>query len=87
MGAGLVAANLAAALSRNQPGVALVCADLEGSVIPEMVGLPPGPGLTDMLAGDKLADGRPLGLPRLAKAPRLRLITPGSAAGQAEDLP
>jgi capsular polysaccharide biosynthesis protein/MinD-like ATPase involved in chromosome partitioning or flagellar assembly len=94
-GTGLVAANLAVALSRNQPDVTLVCANLEGSPIPDMVGLPPGPGLTDMLAGDMLAgdmlaDGTPAGAtgPRLAAAPRLRLIRPGSAAGaEAEDLP
>ena len=89
-GTGLVAANLAVALSRNQPDVTLVCANLEGSAIPDMVGLPPGPGLTDMLADDMLADGTPAAEagPRLAAAPRLRLITPGSAAGaEAEDLP
>ena len=33
-GTGLVAANLAVALSRNQPDVTLVCANLEGSAIP-----------------------------------------------------
>jgi uncharacterized protein involved in exopolysaccharide biosynthesis/Mrp family chromosome partitioning ATPase len=99
-GTGLVAANLAVALSRNQPDVTLVCADLEGSAIPDMVGLPPGPGLTDMLAGDmlagdqlagdQLADGGPAAEagPRLAVAPRLQLIMPGWAAGaEAEDLP
>ena len=94
-GTGLVAANLAVALSRNQPDVTLVCANLEGSAIPDMVGLPSGPGLTDMLAGDMLADdtlangGPAAGAgPRLAAAPRLRLIMPGSAAGaEAEDLP
>ena len=104
-GTGLVAANLAVSLSRNQPDVTLVCANLEGSAIPDMVGLPPGPGLTDMLAGDMLpghllaghllpghllADGGPAAEsgPRLAAAPRLRLIMPGSAAGdEAEDLP
>jgi capsular polysaccharide biosynthesis protein/MinD-like ATPase involved in chromosome partitioning or flagellar assembly len=83
-GASLVAANLAAALSRNQPDVTLVCADLEGSVIPDMVGLPSEPGLTDVLAGGELADdaGR-----RLATAPRLRVISPGSDAGlDAEDI-
>jgi capsular polysaccharide biosynthesis protein/Mrp family chromosome partitioning ATPase len=94
-GTGLVAANLAVALSRNQPDVTLVCADLDGSAIPDMVGLPPGPGLTDMLAGDilagdQLADGGPAAEagPRLPVAPRLRLIMPGWGAGaEAEDLP
>ena len=51
-GASMVAANLAVALSRNQPDVTLICADLEDSVYPAMVGLPYGPGLTELLAGD-----------------------------------
>ncbi len=83
-GASMVAANLAVALSRNQPDVRLVCANLEGSVIPDMVGLPPGPGLTDLLADEVPAGnaGR-----RLTVAPRLRVITPGSTAGmEAGDL-
>lgn len=83
-GTGLVAANLAVALSRNRPDVTLVCANLESSVIPDMVGLPAAPGLTDLLAGAAHPEnvGR-----RLSTAPRLRVITPGSAAGiEAEDL-
>jgi Mrp family chromosome partitioning ATPase len=83
-GASLVAANLAASLSRNQPDVTLVCADLEGSVIPGMVGLPRGRGLTDWLAAGSsaVAIGDPV-----AVAPRLRVIVPGLAAlGEAEDL-
>ncbi len=51
-GAGLVAANLAVALSRYQPEVTLVCANVEGSVIPDMVGLSAAPGLTDLLADE-----------------------------------
>ena len=83
-GASLVAANLAAALSRNQPDVTLICADLEDSGISELTGLPSGPGLTDLLAG-----GIPVGDTEqwLAAAPRLRVITPGSSAGpDAEDI-
>ena len=83
-GASMVAANLAVALSRNQPDVTLICADLEDSVIPAMVGLPHGPGLTDLLAGDaKPGDaGEPV-----AVAPRLRVIRPGVAVGtDAEDM-
>jgi capsular polysaccharide biosynthesis protein/MinD-like ATPase involved in chromosome partitioning or flagellar assembly len=83
-GVSLVAANLAVSLSRNQPDVTLVCADLEGSVIPAMVDLPSGPGLTDLLAA-----GSPSGDAgvQVAVAPRLRVITPGSAAGiETEDL-
>src|SRR2546430_4156909 len=82
-GASLVAANLAVALSRNQPDVTLVCADLEGSVIPDMVGLLSAPGLTDVLSGSERATdaGR-----RLTVAPRLQVIPPGSDAGlTAED--
>jgi capsular polysaccharide biosynthesis protein/Mrp family chromosome partitioning ATPase len=80
-GTSLVAANLAAALSRLHPDVTLVCADLEESVIPELIGVRPGRGLTDVLAGDVPAEdaGR-----HPAAAPRLTVITPGSAS--AEDL-
>jgi Mrp family chromosome partitioning ATPase len=76
-GVSLVAANLAVSLSRNQPDVTLVCADLEGSLIPAMVGLPSGPGLTELLAA-----GSPAGHAgqQVAVAPRLRVITPGSTA-------
>jgi Mrp family chromosome partitioning ATPase len=83
-GSGLVAANLAAALSRSQADVTLICADLEESVIPGMFGLPPGPGLTDILTRNVPASA--VGN-RLARTPRLELILPGSAAGQqAEEL-
>lgn len=82
-GTSLAAANLAVALSRNQPDVMLVCADLEGSVIPAMAGLPSGPGLTDVLAGTVTAEEAER---RMTAAPRLKVITPGSAAAEAEDL-
>jgi uncharacterized protein involved in exopolysaccharide biosynthesis len=82
-GTSLVAANLAVALSRNQPDVTLICADLEDSAIPGMVGLPAGPGLTDMLTNHGLPEGD-AGCP-VAVAPRLRVITPGSAAGMNAD--
>jgi succinoglycan biosynthesis transport protein ExoP len=82
-GASMVAANLAAALSRHQPDVTLVCGDLEGSVIPQMAGLRSGRGLTDVLAGDVPVEavGR-----QPAAAPRRTLITPGTAGTEAEDL-
>jgi succinoglycan biosynthesis transport protein ExoP len=82
-GASMVAANLAAALSRHQPDVTLVCGDLEGSVIPQMAGLRSGRGLTDVLAGDVPVEavGR-----HPAAAPRLTVITPGTAGTEAEDL-
>jgi capsular polysaccharide biosynthesis protein/Mrp family chromosome partitioning ATPase len=80
-GTSLVAANLAAALSRLHPDVTLVCADLEDSVIPELIGVRSGRGLTNVLAGDVPAEdvGR-----HPAAAPRLTVITPGSA--RSEDL-
>jgi uncharacterized protein involved in exopolysaccharide biosynthesis/MinD-like ATPase involved in chromosome partitioning or flagellar assembly len=83
-GTGLVAANLAAALSRNQPDVTLVCANLEASAIPDLTGLEAGPGLTDVLDGLPAAEAGQA----VTGAPRLRLVTPGTAAGpEAEDLP
>jgi capsular polysaccharide biosynthesis protein len=78
-GVDLVAANVAIALSRYEPAVTLVCADLEGSVIPAMVGLPSAPGLTDLLAA-RTPNGSP-GRP-MTVTPRLRVIAPGSAAGR-----
>jgi capsular polysaccharide biosynthesis protein len=79
-GTSLVAANLAVALSRLQPDVTLVCADLEESVIPELIGVRPGRGLGDVLAGDMAAEdaGR-----HPAAAPRLTVITPGAASAEA----
>jgi Mrp family chromosome partitioning ATPase len=81
-GTSLVAANLAAALSRNHPSVTLVCADLEQSSITDMVGLPLGPGLTDILASGVPA--REVGH-RLTAVTRLHVITPGSVPGQEAD--
>ncbi|HET9969251.1 MAG TPA: Wzz/FepE/Etk N-terminal domain-containing protein [Streptosporangiaceae bacterium] len=81
-GASLVAANLAAALSRSQPDVTLVCASLAASAVPSLAGLAAGPGLTDMLESGLAAEqaGQPV-----PGAPRLRLIMPGTAAGSAAD--
>jgi len=82
-GTSLVAANLAAALSRHQPDVTLVCGDLEGTVIPQLTGVRSGRGLTDVLAGEVAAEAvrrHP------AAAPRLTVITPGTAGTDAEDL-
>ena len=84
-GNSLVAGNLAVALSRNQPDVTLICADLENSRIPEMLGVPSAPGLTDLLTSH--APPGDAGQ-RVTAARRLRVITPGSGAGtDAEDLP
>jgi hypothetical protein len=60
----------------------LVCADLEGSVIAGMVGLPQGPGLTETLTGQLTPDEvsqQPAG------TPPLRVITPGTGASTADD--
>ncbi|MCO5992797.1 Wzz/FepE/Etk N-terminal domain-containing protein [Actinoallomurus rhizosphaericola] len=46
-----VAANLAAALARTGSDVLLVCADLGSSVAGEILGLPEGPGLSEVLLG------------------------------------
>ncbi len=83
-GAALVAVNLAAALSRSQPDAVLVCANLEGSAIPGMVGLSSQPGLTEVLANEvQSADA----IQYPAAAPRLQVITPGAAASpDADDL-
>jgi len=82
-GASMVAANLAAALSRHRPDVTLICGDLEGSVIPALADVRSGQGLTDVLAGDVPAEG--VGR-HPAAAPRLTVITPGTAGTEAEDL-
>jgi capsular polysaccharide biosynthesis protein/Mrp family chromosome partitioning ATPase len=50
-GASFVAANLAATLARTHPDVVLVCADLNGGVAPEMLGLEEGPGLAEVVTG------------------------------------
>ena len=80
--AGFTAANLAVALSRSQPDVTLVCADIEDSVIPGIVGLPAGPGLAEVLAG-ALTAAEASHYP--VAAPRLRVIAPGAAV-QADSL-
>jgi capsular polysaccharide biosynthesis protein len=75
--ADFIAANLAVALSRNQPDVMLICANIEESTIPGMVGLSAGPGLTEILAGVLTAEETshyPV------SAPRLRVIPPGTMA-------
>ena len=50
-GASLVAANLAAGLARTHPPVALVCADMPGSVAPRVAGVAARPGLAELMAG------------------------------------
>jgi uncharacterized protein involved in exopolysaccharide biosynthesis/MinD-like ATPase involved in chromosome partitioning or flagellar assembly len=81
--ASYVAANLAVAIARNQPDVMLVCGNLAGSGVAGMIGLPPGPGLTEVLAGElplQDASQHPTGVQRLG------VITPGNDAATADDL-
>jgi capsular polysaccharide biosynthesis protein len=72
--AGVTAASLAAALARTHSDVVLVCADMNGSVIPQLFGLGSDRGLAEVLAGKssiwEVAQ-------RPADYPRLRVITPG----------
>jgi capsular polysaccharide biosynthesis protein len=73
-GGGVTAANLAAALARTHAEVVLVCADLRGSVIPELFRLGQGRGLAEVLAGNATVSEVAR---RPADFPRLRVVTPG----------
>jgi capsular polysaccharide biosynthesis protein/Mrp family chromosome partitioning ATPase len=73
-GGGVVAANLAAALARTHSDVVLVCANLEGTVVPELFGLTRGRGLAEMISGRAVAADVAT---RPADVPRLRVIGPG----------
>jgi polysaccharide biosynthesis transport protein len=70
----LVAANLAAALARTTDETVLVCADMRGTAVPQLLAIGRRPGLSEVLAGTKTArevEFRPAGMPRL------RVVTPG----------
>jgi uncharacterized protein involved in exopolysaccharide biosynthesis/Mrp family chromosome partitioning ATPase len=70
-----VATNLAAAVARAGSDVALVCADLEGSRVVDILGLPDGRGLSDVLtSGEPPA---PL-LRRPEAVRRMLVLTPGT---------
>ena len=73
-GGSMVGANLAAGLARTQPKVTLVCANLQGSVIPRMLGIAPSPGVAELINGRI-----PAGEAELTETgvPRLTIITPG----------
>jgi capsular polysaccharide biosynthesis protein len=73
-GGGVTAANLATALSRTHSEVALVCADLHGSVIPELFHLGQGRGFAEVLGGHATVSEV---VRRPADFPRLRVVTPG----------
>jgi len=75
--ASVIAANLAATMARTHPDVVLVCADLNTSVAPELLGLDRAPGLVDVIMGDasvrEVVRG-PAGIPGLW------VISPGANA-------
>jgi len=73
-GGSLVAANLAATLARTRAEVVLVCADLRGSVAPQLLGVAEGRGLAEVLAGTATIGEVARRIPELG---RLRVITPG----------
>ncbi len=50
-GVSIVAANLAATLARIRGDVILVCADLESSLSPQLLGLANGRGLAEVISG------------------------------------
>jgi capsular polysaccharide biosynthesis protein len=70
----VVAANLAATLAMTHPEVVLICADLTGSVAPEMLGLAGGPGLAEVVAGEVSMRE----VVRTPGVPGLWVLTPGS---------
>jgi capsular polysaccharide biosynthesis protein len=73
-GGSLVAANLAAGLARTQPKVILVCANLQGSVIPRISGIAASAGVAELMNGKISAGEAEL---TDAGVPRLTVITPG----------
>lgn len=76
----VTAASLAAALARTHPEVVLVCADLKGSVGPELVGVEDGRGLTEVVAG--AASVREV-IREPPAVPGLWVITPGAETSPA----
>ncbi|GAA4631054.1 hypothetical protein GCM10023196_058860 [Actinoallomurus vinaceus] len=82
-GGSLVAANLAAALARTGSDVLLVCADLNSSVAGELLGLPEGPGLSEVLLG--WAEAREV-IRKNHGAPTLSAITVGANGELAAEL-
>jgi capsular polysaccharide biosynthesis protein len=73
-GGGVTTANLAAALARTHSEIALVCADLHASVIPDLFHLGQGRGLAEVLGGNATISEVAR---RPADFPRLRVVTPG----------
>ena len=78
-----VCASLAVAIARTGAGVSLVCADLHHSRTAEVLDLPSGPGLTDVLEGRHSIGA----VTRRYKSLRdLAVVTPGSPSESADDL-
>lgn len=74
-GGSVTAANIAAAVARTGSNVALVCADMNGSVAPQIFGFGRGPGLAEVIL-DRATVGDTEH--RLATVPGLRVIPPGT---------
>ncbi|MFI0482438.1 Wzz/FepE/Etk N-terminal domain-containing protein [Actinomadura sp. 9N215] len=83
VGPGVVAANLAAAFVRTESKVMLVCANLDSSASADLLGVPPGPGLAEVLLEQedlaKVARVSP-------RVPNLRVITSGVDVDMASEL-
>jgi capsular polysaccharide biosynthesis protein/Mrp family chromosome partitioning ATPase len=73
-GGSIVAANLAAALSRTRADVLLVCADPQNTIMRRLLGIGDWPGLAEVMAG-KATLGE--AARRVAEDARLRVLTPG----------
>jgi capsular polysaccharide biosynthesis protein/MinD-like ATPase involved in chromosome partitioning or flagellar assembly len=73
-GGSVAAANIAAAVARTGSNVALVCADIGGSVAPQIFGLGRSPGLAEVIL-DSATVGETE--KRLTTVPGLRVIPPG----------
>jgi capsular polysaccharide biosynthesis protein len=73
-GAGVVAANFAAAVTRTYSDATLVCADLRDAVEPQLFGVREGPGLAEVLTGSARVNDVAR---QSAEIPRLEVIGPG----------
>jgi len=74
-GGSVIAANLAATLARSYSEVVLVCADMNDSVAPELLGLDEGRGLAEVVAGTASVQEVARGP---AAVPGLWVLTPGA---------
>lgn len=82
-GAGIVAANLAAALARVRSDVLLVCADQQSAYTLRLLGVEDGLGLSDLMTGSARL---PEAAHPVAKISRLRVIPPGTASAALAEL-